>query len=111
MRTFIQLVLAALLLPATSIHVAAKPSAIKDLILVNLRIEGTNKTIYEGPILARPENVTTASGGTHACNGLNHGANATPGATCTTALDAAAKTFGFTFDGCVFFSFLAVVFS
>ncbi|CCM01843.1 uncharacterized protein FIBRA_03913 [Fibroporia radiculosa] len=70
------------------------PSAI-----VNLRIEGAFHTIYEAPIFTTPHNVTTALGGTHPCNGLNYGANPFPGPTCTSALDDAARSAGFTWDG------------
>ena len=67
--------------------------------LVNVRIEGAQKTIFEGQVLTSPKNVTTASGGTHLCNGQNNGANPTPGPTCTTALSDAARHGGFTWDG------------
>ena len=70
--------------------------------LVNLRIEGAEDTIFEGTVLTRGHNVTTVSGGTHKCDGTNNGANPTPGPTCTSALDDAAKIHGFTFDGYVF---------
>ena len=76
-------------------------SAANDLTLVNLRIEGAEKTIFEGTVLTRGHNVTTASGGTHICDGTNNGANPTPGPTCTSALDNAAKEHRFTFDGYV----------
>jgi hypothetical protein len=81
--------------------VSAHATLLNSTTLVRLRVEGLNGTIYEGPVLARPQNVTTAAGGTHPCDGLNAGANAAPGATCTSALAAAAKTARFTFDGCV----------
>jgi len=66
---------------------------------VNLRIEGLDKTIFEGIVVTRGHNVTTVSGGTHHCDGTNLGANPTPGATCTSALDTASKEAHFTFDG------------
>ena len=68
---------------------------------VNLRIEGAEKTIFEGSVITRGHNVTTDSGGTHICDGTNNGANPTPGPTCTSALDNAAKLHGFAFDGYV----------
>ncbi|MCJ1358008.1 MAG: hypothetical protein MMC33_008006 [Icmadophila ericetorum] len=91
----------------SSLAVAAYASAVpRELIprtpllqLVNLRIEGSTETFYEAPIISGPHNVTTASGGTHPCNGLNLNANPTPGNTPTDALDAASKLAGFTFDG------------
>ena len=69
---------------------------------VNLRIEGAETTIFEGPVVTRGHNVTTPSGGTHKCDGTNNGANPTAGPTCTSALDTGAKAHGFTFDGHVF---------
>ena len=67
--------------------------------VVELRIEGLTKTIYEGPIFSGPRNITTASGGTHLCDGTNNGANPKPGNTPTAALDAASKLAKFPFDG------------
>ncbi|KAJ7442737.1 hypothetical protein B0H11DRAFT_490674 [Mycena galericulata] len=65
---------------------------------VNLRIEGANNTIFEGTVVTRGHNVTTASGGTHLCDGTNDGANAFPGPTCTSALADAAAAHGFQWD-------------
>lgn len=67
--------------------------------VVNLRIEGAEKTIFEGPIVTYGHNVTTASGGTHPCDGTNNNANPTPGPTCTSALDNASKLEKFPWDG------------
>lgn len=67
--------------------------------VVSLRIEGRTDTIYEGPIFSGPRNITTASGGTHLCDGTNNGANPKPGNTPTAALDAASKLAKFPFDG------------
>ncbi|KAF8519980.1 hypothetical protein BU17DRAFT_47263 [Hysterangium stoloniferum] len=79
-------------------HADAIPTPNPELV-VNLRIEGENTTIFEGPIFTRGHNVTTASGGNHHCDGTNNGINAFPGATCTSALDDAARSHGFSFDG------------
>jgi hypothetical protein len=68
---------------------------------VNLRIEGSTKTIFEGTVVTTGHDVTTASGGTHPCNGTNNDANPTPGPTCISALDDAAKLNKFTFNGYV----------
>lgn len=73
--------------------------------IVNLRIEGANTTIYEGPIITRGHNVTTVSGGNHHCDGTNLGANPRPDATCTTAIDDAGKLANFTFDATFFEEF------
>lgn len=69
--------------------------------LVNLRVEGSSKTIFEGQVSTDGHNVKTPSGGTHACDGLNNNANKAVGATALDALDTAANTPGknFTFDG------------
>ncbi|KAF7341699.1 Surface cell-adhesion protein [Mycena sanguinolenta] len=66
---------------------------------VNLRIEGADKTIFEGTIVTMGHNVTTVSGGTHHCDGTNDKANEFPGPTCTSALDDASKETGFQWDG------------
>ena len=70
---------------------------------VNLRIEGQNVTIFEGPITSGPRNITLENPGdgliSWTCDGLNDKANPTPGNTLTDALDAAAKASGFTYDG------------
>ena len=87
---------AASLVSATAAFAAA---AVNPLIPVKLRIEGDTKTIFEGKVLTRGHNVTTPSGGTHPCNGLNDKANTVPGATCTSALANAAHLHKFTFDG------------
>ncbi|KAF8181528.1 hypothetical protein BJ912DRAFT_979758 [Pholiota molesta] len=79
--------------------VALAASAVDAPVPVHLRIEGEQKTIFEGTILTRGHNVTTASGGTHECNGLNNDANPQPGATCTSALADAARQNRFSFDG------------
>ena len=69
---------------------------------VFIRIEGETDTIFEGIAYHPfPRNITTASGGTHLCDGTNDGDNPTPGPTCTTALDQVSKRPGspFPFDG------------
>jgi hypothetical protein len=65
---------------------------------VNLRIEGSSQTLYEGKITTDARTITTSSGGTHNCNGQNQGAaNPSPGGTPTTAAydGAAAKNLAF----------------
>ncbi len=66
---------------------------------INLRIEGSQKTIFEGLIKTKGHVVTTPSGGTHQCNGLNNHSNPFPGPTPTSALDDASKQNDFPFDG------------
>jgi hypothetical protein len=96
------LVLALLAAPAN----ASGPATVK------LRVEGASRTIYEGVVTTDARSITMASGptagggtyngGTHVCNGLNHGNEGKysgPGATLNTALDDAAKTGAFTWYG------------
>jgi hypothetical protein len=90
-------VLAALLLLALG-----ATSADAAPVTVNLRIEGSSSTVFEGPVTTDAKLVTTAAGGTHPCDGTqNAGAHPpnSPGATPTTALDDAAIAHGFTWDG------------
>ncbi|CAE6403827.1 unnamed protein product [Rhizoctonia solani] len=68
--------------------------------LVNVRIEGPSVTIFEGMVKTNGRDVTTASGGTHHCDGTNNGQNPVPGPTCTSALaDVAAFAGVFSWDG------------
>ena len=80
----------ALILPAA---VSAAPTA------VDVRIEGKTSTIFFGPVTTDGKTVTTASGGTHICDGTNNGVSPVPVATATSALDDAAIKGGFTWDG------------
>jgi hypothetical protein len=66
---------------------------------VDLRVEGASKTTFEDQITTDGHDVTTASGGTHKCDGTNGGVNPTPGPSATAALDDGAKLGGFTWDG------------
>jgi len=75
------------------------------LAVVWVKIQGASGTLFSGPVLTAPHDVTTASGGTHHCDGTNNGANPTPGPTATGALDSAAHLYGFSWDGTYFSSF------
>jgi hypothetical protein len=86
----------ALVLPAL---VAAAPAANAFPVTVNLRVEGPNKTVFDGPVTTDAHDVTTQTAGTHKCNGTNGAAEPEPGPTATGALDDAAKVAGFTLDG------------
>ncbi|KZT35126.1 hypothetical protein SISSUDRAFT_1035782 [Sistotremastrum suecicum HHB10207 ss-3] len=81
------LLFALLALFALSIAGATPTPATKLPALVKLRIEGDVDTLFEAPVLTQGHDVTTATGGTHHCDGTNLGANPTPGPTCTSALD------------------------
>src|ERR1700751_541556 len=79
----------------------AASSAAAAPVTVNLRIEGSGATLYEGPVTTDGRIVTTQAGGAHQCDGTqgtNSGGNP-PGGTPTTALADAADKTGFTFDG------------
>lgn len=83
----------------------AAPAAQADPVSVKLRVEGRTGTTYEKAVTTDGHDVTTASGGTHKCDGTNGGANPSPGATSTAALDDGAKQGGFSFDATWFDSF------
>src|SRR3954466_14782798 len=91
---------AALLLSA----LAAAPAPAAP-VAVNLRVEGASKTTFEGSVTTDGHSVTTASGGTHHCDGTNNGQPGGPGPTATAALDDASRLGGFTWDGTYFASF------
>ncbi|MEA2365154.1 MAG: hypothetical protein QOI32_666 [Thermoleophilaceae bacterium] len=78
---------------------AAAPAALAVPITVNLRVEGPSKTVFDGPVTTDGHAVTTATGGTHTCDGTNDNAQPEPGPVPTAALDDAAKLAGFTIDG------------
>ena len=80
--------LAVLLLLSTAAPAGAAP------VTVNLRIEGSSATIFEGPVTT---DAKTIDG--HPCDGTNGGANATPGPTMTSALDDASIAHQFPWSG------------
>jgi len=73
--------------------------------LVTVRVEGAAGTIFEGPVYTDGHVITTASGGTHHCDGTNNGAHPSPGPTAIAALDDAAELGGFTWDATFFPAF------
>jgi hypothetical protein len=78
--------------------IAATP-ALAAPVQVTLRVEGATRTIYENGVTTDGHNVTTASGGTHKCDGTNGGVNPSPGPSATAALDDGARFGGFSWDG------------
>ena len=71
---------------------------------VNLRVEGRNATIFDAPVTTDGHNVTTDAGGTHHCDGTEFpetppDVEGPPGPTTGSALDDAARSAGFTWDG------------
>lgn len=84
---------------------ACATCAVAAPITVNLRVEGSSKTLYEGPVTTEPQTFETASsGGPHACDysdngnsgGFTNGGN--PSATPTDALRTAALASGLAFN-------------
>jgi hypothetical protein len=89
----------ALLVALVLAALAAAPAAHAVPVTVNLRVEGPNKTVFDGPVTTDGHDVTTQTAGTHKCDGTNGAAEPEPGPTATAALDDAAKLAGFTIDG------------
>ena len=72
---------------------------------VSLTVQGPDGLLFNGKIRTRGHEVTTATGGTHICDGTNGGANPSAVPTPTAALDDAARTRHFTWDGTWYASF------
>ena len=84
-------------LAAATAALGATP-ALAAPVTVNLRIEGSTQTLYEGPISTDAKTLTKDASGSHPCDGTNGGVNPSPGATATGAMDDAANAAGFTWD-------------
>jgi hypothetical protein len=84
--------------PAPS-HVATASGDTNSPISVDLKIKGPHEFINVHNLRTSGHTVTTASGGTHKCDGTNNGAHSSPGAAPTAALDDASHDLGFTWDG------------
>jgi hypothetical protein len=63
---------------------------------VNLRVEATTGTLFEGLITTDAKSITKDGTGSHPCDGTNGGANPSAGPTATGALDDASIASGFT---------------
>ncbi|MGW4028786.1 DUF4430 domain-containing protein [Streptomyces sp. NPDC004838] len=72
---------------------------------VGVTVAGPDGLLFKGRIKTRGHDVTTATGGTHQCDGTNGGANPSPVPTPTAALDDAARKHHFTWDGTWYPSF------
>ncbi|MDF4251886.1 DUF4430 domain-containing protein [Streptomyces sp. WMMB303] len=90
---------------APSALAAESAPALSAPVTVQLTVTGPSGTIFDGDISTTGHDVTTASGGTHTCDGTNNDANPSPVATPTAALDDAAGQEGFTWDGTWYASF------
>lgn len=94
----------AALLAACILTVLAAPAAAAAPAEVEVRIEGKTETLFEGPVLTDGHNVrgitdTGAPPWGRRCDGLNNGANPTPGPTATAAAVDAMAIAGEGFDG------------
>jgi hypothetical protein len=67
-------------------------------VTVNLRVEGSAQTLFEGPITTDAKSLTKDGTGSHPCDGTNANTNPTPGPTMAGALDDGATAAGFTWD-------------
>jgi hypothetical protein len=86
---------------ALAVLAVGAPAAVAAPASINLRVEGSTRTLFDGPVTTDGHDVTTQAGGTHKCDGTNGipPANPTAGPSATAALDDGARLGGFDFDG------------
>lgn len=72
---------------------------------VSLTVQGPDGLLFKGNITSKGHDVTTATGGTHKCDGTNGGQNPAAVPTPTAALDDAARLNYFSWDGTWYASF------
>lgn len=89
--------LAALL--AVSVTLAVAAPAVAAPVTVNLRVEGSTQTLFEGPVTTDAKTLNKDSSGSHPCDGTNAGANPQPGPTMTGAMDDGIAKAGLTWSG------------
>ena len=83
---------------ALAVFAIAAPAAAADPVSVNLRVEGTTGTIFEGPVTTDAHLVSTPSDNQQrVCDGTSTGNPSGP--TATSALDDASRIAGFGWDG------------
>ncbi|KAG5717544.1 hypothetical protein E4T56_gene2230 [Termitomyces sp. T112] len=68
-------------------------------VYVNVRVEGDTSTLYDGNVLTKGHVVHPISGDNHHCDGTNNRAHPIPVPVATAALDDAAMTGNFTWNG------------
>ncbi|MER5772114.1 DUF4430 domain-containing protein [Streptomyces sp. NPDC001985] len=81
------------------------PTTTNAPVKVRLTVTGPDGVLFQGRVRTKGHDVTTATGGTHACDGTNGGAHPTAVPTPTAALDDAARKHHFTWDGAWYPSF------
>ncbi len=79
--------------PAVLVALVACATAQAAPVTVNLRVEGSSSTIFEGPVTTDGKQIDKGDG-PHSCDGTNGGANPSPVPTMTAALDDAPITGG-----------------
>ncbi|MCW8218902.1 DUF4430 domain-containing protein, partial [Streptomyces griseolus] len=72
---------------------------------VTLVVNGPDGRLFKGKTRTKGHDVTTATGGTHRCDGTNGGAHPSAVPTPTAALDDAARERQFIWDGAWYASF------
>ena len=102
LRSRAALVVAAL---AVALCALAAQASFAAPVTVNLRVEGKDATLFEGPVTTDAKTLTKDASGPHPCDGTNGGANPTPGPTMTGALDDGTIAAGLTWDGTWFDGF------
>jgi hypothetical protein len=89
--------LAALL--AAAVTLALTAPAVAAPVTVNLRVEGSTETLFEGPVTTDAKALNKDNTGAHPCDGTNAGANPQPGPTMTGAMDDGITSAGLTWKG------------
>jgi hypothetical protein len=84
---------------AASVALATATPASAAPVTVNLRVEGSTQTLFEGPVTTDAKALTKDISGEHPCDGTNAGKNPTPGPTMTGAMDDGIAAAGLTWAG------------
>jgi hypothetical protein len=82
---------------AASAALAVAAPAVAAPVTVNLRVEGSTQTLFEGPVTTDAKTLTKDATGAHPCDGSSAGNP--PGPTMTSALDDGIASAGLTWDG------------
>ncbi|ANW17076.1 DUF4430 domain-containing protein [Streptomyces clavuligerus] len=105
-RSLVAAVAAGLALTATPATAHTPPAPGTNApVKVTLKVQGPDGVLFQGKVRTRGHDVTTATGGTHRCDGTNNGAHPSAVPTPTAALDDAARKHRFTWDGAYYPAF------
>ncbi|MFE6905329.1 DUF4430 domain-containing protein [Streptomyces erythrochromogenes] len=91
--------------PALAPAQAAPKTNTNKPVNVSLTVQGPDGLLFKGKVNTKGHDVTTATGGTHKCDGTNGAANPSAVPTPTAALDDAARRNYFDWDGTWYASF------